>query len=82
MATTSDLSYNYTFLDVGTYNFEVISVDYTGDIVGIINDTFHYMRKFMMLCVFNFYHFLLEYAFNLTLNFFENENKLTFTIQV
>ena len=82
MATTSNLLYNYTFLDAGRYNFEVISVGYTGNVIGIISDTFYWERKVMMMSVLNFYHFLLAHAFNLIINFFEDENRLNFTNQV
>ena len=82
MTTTSNLSYNYTFLDAGTYNFEVISVGYTGNVIGVLNETFYWERKVMMMSVLNFYRFLLAYAFNLIIKFFEDENRLNFTNQI
>ena len=53
VATTTELSYNYTFRDVDIFNFEVISIGYTGNIVGVLSETFHWERKVMMMCIFH-----------------------------
>lgn len=54
VATTTELSYIYTFDYFGRHNIEIISIDDDlQNAVGVINRTYYWDRKIMMMCILN-----------------------------
>ncbi|XP_019854177.1 PREDICTED: uncharacterized protein LOC109583326 [Amphimedon queenslandica] len=65
VTTANELSYNYTFSNVDTYKFELITVGYLGDIIGVLSETYNWR----------------PFEFTSGLKFNVDENILSFTIQ-